>query len=153
MAFNYSYRRKSRLLTACKSVLHLTFPWNEPYHPRLSMVLDLHYSSFCYLNLSNSILVWESVFQGLALLSPLIKLLTYLFVFFFTTLREESLAHSQCSEYICCWMYQWRLEYECGFNFLCHPGASFGIYSAWFMSLKLWFPGLTPVLWILSDHC
>lgn len=99
---------------ACKSVAHFANPWTR------ALPLSLIYGASIALPLLRPAKL--NLVLGPCTAKPSYLIVTYLLLVLSLLWREESLAQSQGSEYICCWMYKWRIEYECGFNFLCRPG-------------------------------
>lgn len=151
MPFSYASERESKLLIlACKSAPNPTNPsvWVLPLS--LIMVFELHCSSFCYLNLPNSVL-----FHSLVLLSFLTYLLTCLLSVLPSLWGDESLAHSQYLGDICCWMYKWITEYECGSYFLRQPDCFLWIIFCLIYVFKIIIPrpdsNIMDLIWPLSS--
>lgn len=148
MTFSYPLERESKLLIlACKSAPSPTNPsvWVLPLS--LIVVFESH-CPFCYLNLPNSIL-----FHSLVLLSFLIYLLTCLLSVLPFLWGDESLAHSQYLEDICCWMYKWITEYD--FNFLRQPDCFLWIIFCLIYVFKIIIPrpdsNIMDLIWPLSS--
>lgn len=124
---------------------------HEPFILSPTTLSHAWYLIFCYLNLPNSI-----PFHGLALLSPLIYLLSRLLSVLPWLWGEESLADGQCSEDICCGRYKWILEYECGFSSLPHPDCFLWIIFLLIYVFKITIPrpdsNIMDLTWPWSSH-